>query len=135
MLWKSNTLKSQWVFDFLLRNFRIICAPTILFLDSIFSTQFFLGTELFQNSFLQTPPAPPEPPAPPAPPASPAPTGEAQACIVIFIPDYCCFIFAELLLGPKLRVFVCSELFCALESNKILFPFYFSYLFFVGTIP
>ena len=65
------------------------------------------GIQSFQISLLQTPPGPP---APPAPPASLVPTGEAQACILIFIPDYGCFRLEQQLLGQKLRVFVCSEL-------------------------
>ena len=63
----------------------------------------------FQISLLQTPPAPPASPTPPAPPESSAPTGEAQAYIQIFIPDYCGFRLEQQLLGQRLIVFVCSE--------------------------
>ena len=65
-----------------------------------------IGGFNFRISLLQTPPGPP---APPAPPASPVPTREAQAKILIFIPDYGCFRLEQHLWGQKLRVFVCSE--------------------------
>ena len=51
-----------------------------------------------------------------------APTVKALAYILIFIPDFGCFRLKQQLLRQKLRVFVCSELLSALESNKTLFP-------------
>ena len=107
-------------FNFVLRIFRSFFAPKIYFLDSIISPQKNLGIKPFQKFLLQTSPAPS---APPAPPASSAPRGEAQALILIFIPDYGCFRLEQQLLGHKLRVLVCSELFWAFESNETLFPF------------
>ena len=105
------------------------CAKNILFGFCNILKNFF-GIWSFQIYLLQTPPAPS---APPAPPASPAPTGEAQAYILIFIPDYGCFILEQQVLGKKRRVFVCSELFWALESNETLFPFEFLGCHFSGT--
>ena len=43
--------------------------------------------------------------------------------IWVFIPDNGCFRWEQQLLGQKLRVFLCSELLWALESNKTLFCF------------
>ena len=57
-------------------------------MDSIIFPPKKLEIQPFEIYLLQTPPAPSEPPAPPAPPASPAQTGEAQAYILTFIPDW-----------------------------------------------
>ena len=61
-------------------------------------------------NLLKTSPAPSAPPAIAAPPASPAPTGEAQAYILVFIPEYGSFRLEQQPMVQKLRVFVCSEL-------------------------
>ena len=98
--------------------------PKIFFLDSIIFPKKSLGIWPFKIYLLQTPPAPSAPPAPPAPPASHAQTGEAKAYILICIPDYGCFRWDQQLLGQKPRIFVCSELLWALESNETSFPFW-----------
>ena len=105
-----------------LQDLCIYFARKIFFSDSIIFSKKNLRIYLFQISLLQSPPSPPAQPAPPAPPASPAPTEEAQAYIPIFIPDYGCFRLKQQHLGQKLRVFFCSELLWALESNETLFP-------------
>ena len=58
----------------------------------------------------------------PAPSASPVPTGEAQAYILIFIPDYGSFRLEQQLLGQKLGVFVCSELLLSLGFQQNIVP-------------
>ena len=77
-----KTLQVKVDFWLCLKDFEIFpCAKNFLFGFYNFSLKM-IGDSTLSNNLLQTPPAPPAPPAP---------TGEAQAYIVIFIPDYGCF--------------------------------------------
>ena len=80
-----------------------------------------LGDLTLLNIPLQTSMGPPSQPTAPAPPAYPVPAGEAQTYILIFNPDYGCFRLEQQILGQKLRVFVCSKLLEAFDSNETLF--------------